>query len=50
VVLLLNADAVEQAGNIATLLTFSTRAVANGALLLLALLDNLLQHHFRIKD
>jgi hypothetical protein len=48
--LLLIADAVKQAGNIATLLTFSTRAVADGALLLLALLDILLQHHFRIKD
>ena len=47
--LLLIADAVVQAV-LATLWTFSTRAVADGALLLLALLDILLQHHFRIKD
>ena len=47
---MLIADAAEQAGIIAMLLTFSTRAVADGALLLLALLDILLQHHFRIKD
>ncbi len=43
--LLLIADAVVQAW------TFSTRAVADGALLLPAWLDiNLLRHHCRIKD
>ncbi len=48
--LLLIADAVVQAV-LATLWTFSTRAVADGALLLSAWLDmNLLRHHCRIKD
>jgi hypothetical protein len=48
--LLLIADAVVQA-LVATLWTFSTRAVADGALLLSAWLDNiLLRHHCRIKD
>ena len=48
--LLLIADAVVQA-LIATLWTFSTRAVADGALLLSAWLEViLLRHHCRIKD
>ena len=53
--LLLIADAVVQAlpqalQALATLWTFSTRAVADGALLLSAWLDiNLLRHHCRIK-
>jgi hypothetical protein len=48
--LLLIADAVVQAV-LATLWTFSTRAVADGALLLSAWLDIfLLRHHCRIKD
>jgi hypothetical protein len=49
--LLLIADAVVQAVCIATLWTFSTRAVADGALLLSAWVDiTLLRHHCRIKD
>ena len=48
--LLLIADAVVQAV-LATLWTFSTRAVADGALLLSAWLGSiLLRHHCRIKD
>ena len=48
--LLLIADAVVQRV-IATLWTFSTRAVADGALLLSAWVDlSLLRHHCRIKD
>ena len=49
--LLLIADAVVQAVCLATLWTFSTRAVADGALLLSAWVDViLLRHHCRIKD
>ena len=49
--LLLIADAVVQAVVIATLWTFSTRAVADGALLLSAWVGIiLLRHHCRIKD
>ena len=49
--LLLIADAVVQTTVIATLWTFSTRAVADGALLLSAWLEFfLLRHHCRIKD
>jgi hypothetical protein len=49
--LLLIADAVVQAVRIATLWTFSTRGVADGALLLSAWVElNLLRHHCRIKD
>ena len=49
--LLLIADAVVQALVIATLWTFSTRAAADGALLLSAWLDICyLRHHCRIKD
>ena len=49
--LLLIADAVVQAVCLATLWTFSTRAVADGALLLSAWLEViLLRHHCRIKD
>ena len=49
---LLIADAVAQAQlSKATLLIFSTRAVADGALLLSAWLDgNLLGHHCLLKD
>ena len=48
---LLIADVVEQAVFTVTLLTFSTRAVADGALLLSAWLENiLLRHHFLLKD
>ena len=47
---LLIADAVVQAVVSATLLIFSTRAVADGALLLSAWVDMiLLRHHCRIK-
>jgi hypothetical protein len=47
---LLIADAVVQAFQVA-LLTFSTRAVADGALLLSAWLDGvMLQHHCLLKD
>jgi len=49
--LLLIADAVVQSVIAATLWTFSTRAAADGALLLSAWLDRiLLRHHCRIKD
>ena len=49
--LLLIADAVEQVVLIARLWTFSTRAVADGALLLSAWLEViLLQHHCLLKD
>ena len=45
------ADAVEQAAIIAVLLTFSTRAVADGALLLSAWVEvYVLQHHCLLKD
>jgi hypothetical protein len=48
---LLIADAVVQSVIAATLWTFSTRAAADGALLLSAWLDRiLLRHHCRIKD
>ena len=49
--LLLIADAVVQSVVIATLWTFSTRAVADGALLLSAWLDIIFQpHHCRMMD
>jgi hypothetical protein len=48
---LLIADTIVQAAIIAVLWTFSTRAVADGALLLSARLDgNLLGHHCLLKD
>jgi hypothetical protein len=49
--LLLIADAVVQTVVTATLWTFSTRVVADGALLFSACLDkSFLRHHCRIKD